>query len=272
MSRFKSRRDPRAEPNESRGRRSGGNRSGSNDVWLYGLHAVAAALMNPERRPKRLLVTQEAFEALDGPLRETPHAISASPAERRDIEAVLGPNSVHQGAAMLCAPLAGAQLEDLGDTLDDGGPPPKRRLVIALDQVTDPHNVGAVLRSAAAFGAIAVLVPDRHAPEETGTIAKAACGALETVPLVRVPNFVRALGLLKEQGYWCVGLDGEADQTLAEQDLPESLVLVLGAEGAGLRRLSLDACDFTARLPIRPAMESLNVSNAAAIALYTLLA
>lgn len=268
MSRFKPRRDARADTTEPRGR---DRRSGSNEVWLYGLHAVAAALLNPERRPKRLLVTQEAFEALGAALSETPHAISPSPAERRDIEAVLGPNSVHQGAAMLCAPLPGAQLEDIGEVPDDGAPPPKRRLVIALDQVTDPHNVGAVLRSAAAFGAIAVLVPDRHAPEETGTIAKAACGALETVPLVRVPNFVRALGLLKEQGYWCVGLDGEAKQTLAEQDLPDSLVLVLGAEGAGLRRLSLDACDFTARLPIRPAMESLNVSNAAAIALYALL-
>lgn len=268
MSRNKPRREAlqRPEKSEPKGRRSGG------DVWIFGLHAVAAALANPERRPKRLLLTQEAFEALQAPLADSPHPIQPSPAERRDIEAVLGPSAVHQGAAMLCPPLPGAQIEDIPDSPADGGPKPKRAVVVALDQVTDPHNIGAVLRSAAAFGALAVVMPDRHAPEETGTIAKAACGALETVPLVRAPNFARALDALKAEGYWCVGLDGEADKTLAAQDLPDKLVLVLGAEGAGLRRLSREACDFAARLPIRPAMESLNVSNACAIALYELLA
>ncbi len=241
------------------------------EVWLFGLHAVAAALANPARRPRRLLLTAEAAQALASSLAETPHAVAPSPAERRDIDALLPPGAVHQGAAMLCAPLPAAVIEDIPDAPADGAPPPARRVVVALDQVSDPHNVGAVLRSAAAFGALAVLIPDRHAPEETGTIAKAACGALETVPLVRAVNFARALDALKAKGFWCVGLDGAAPATLAEQDLPEALVLVLGAEGAGLRRLTLETCDFTARLPIRPGMESLNVSNAAAVALYALL-
>jgi len=264
MTRFKPRREPATDARP--GRKSGG------DVWLYGLHAVAAALANPVRRPKRLLATEEAAAALARAFAETPHAIAAATATRRDIDAVLPPGAVHQGVAMLCPPLPAADIADIPDAPADGAPPPARRVVVALDQVADPHNVGAVLRTAAAFGALAVLLPDRHAPEETGTIAKAACGALETVPLVRAVNFARALDSLKAKGFWCVGLDGGADATLAEQDLPEALVLVLGAEGAGLRRLSLEACDFTARLPIRPAMESLNVSNAAAIALYALLA
>lgn len=264
MTRFKPRREAASDTRSNR--KSGG------DVWLYGLHAVAAALVNPERRPKRLLATDEATLALAAVFADTPHAISPAPATRRDIDAVLPAGAVHQGVAMLCPPLPPADIADIPDAPADGAPPPRRRVVVALDQVADPHNVGAVLRSAAAFGALAVLMPDRHAPEETGTIAKAACGALETVPLVRAVNFARALESLKEKGFWCVGLDGEARKTLTEQNLPDSLVLVLGAEGAGLRRLSQEACDFTARLPIRPAMESLNVSNAAAIALYALLA
>jgi len=267
MTRFKPRRDAAPAARTGRDRKPGGG-----EVWLYGLHAVAAALANPARRPKRLLATEEAIAAIAPALAETPHAIAPAPSARRDIDAVLAPGAVHQGVAMLCAPLPPSEIDDIPEAPADGAAPPRRRVVVALDQVADPHNVGAVLRTAAAFGALAVLVPDRHAPEETGTIAKAASGALETVPLIRAANFARALDSLKEKGYWCVGLDGRAEKTLAEQDLPEALVLVLGAEGAGLRRLSFEACDFAARLPIRPAMESLNVSNAAAIALYALLA
>lgn len=275
MTRFKTRRDA---PNRAQGSGRAADRfpsrdrkSAATEIWLHGLHAVAAALANPDRKPKRLLLTAEAAEALADALAETPHAIAPTLVDRRDIDPLLGPGAVHQGAALQCAPLPAAGIEDIPDAPADGAPAPARRIVVALDQVSDPHNVGAVLRSAAAFGALAVLIPDRHAPEETGTIAKAACGALETVPLVRVTNFARALGDLKAKGFWCVGLDGSATATLAEQDLPDALVLILGAEGAGLRRLTLETCDFTARLPIRPGMESLNVSNAAAVALYALL-
>ncbi len=269
MTRFKSRREaPSRGPatDSSRDRRPA-----ATEVWLYGLHAVAAALANPDRRPKRLLLTQDAAEALADTVANTPHAIAPTVVERRDIDPLLPPGAVHQGAALHCALLPAIAVENIEDAAADGEALPERRIVVALDQVSDPHNVGAILRSAAAFGALAVIVPERHAPEESGTIAKAASGALETVPLIRVANFVRALGTLKSKGYWCVGLDGEAPSTLAEQDLPEALVLVLGAEGAGLRRLTLETCDFTARLPIRPGMESLNVSNAAAVALYALL-
>jgi len=264
-------RDETRPQHSGRGKNGGKGKGGSSDVWIYGLHAVAAALMNPARTPKRLIVTQDAADAMGGNIEDTPHAIVPQIAERRDIETVLPFGAVHQGAAMQCPPLADAHIDDIPDAPNDGGPTPKRQVVIALDQVTDPHNVGAVLRSAAAFGALAVIVPDRNSPEETGTIAKSACGALETVPVIRVTNLSRTLENLKEKGFWCMGLDGTAQKKLSEQDLPERLVLVMGAEGAGLRRMSKEHCDFMAKLPIRPAMESLNVSNALAITLYELL-
>ncbi len=255
----------------SRGRQNERKGQGS-DVWIYGLHAVAAALMNPARLPKRLLVTQEAGDAIADQIDDTPHAIQAQLADRRDIDAVLPMGSVHQGAALLTQPLADLDISDIPEAPTDGAPAPKRQVIIALDQVTDPHNVGAVLRSAAAFGAVAVILPDRHSPEETGTVAKSACGGLELVPTIRVTNFARTLEALKSKGFWCVGLDGSASDNLSDLDLPDKLVLVMGAEGSGLRRLSHEHCDYMAKLPIRPAMESLNVSNALAISLYELLA
>ena len=137
-----------------------------------------------------------------------------------------------------------------------------------LDQVTDPHNIGAILRSAAAFEAAAVILPDANAPEESGTLAKSACGGLEIVPLIRVPNLVRAIETLKKVGFWVIGLDGSAKKTMAQDKLPAKTVFILGSEGDGLRRLTAENCDYMLKLPISDKMESLNVSNAAAIALY----
>jgi len=230
--------------------------------WLWGTHPVLAALANPARHPHRLLLTAEAQQSLRGRLPTVP---ASELADRRQLDQLLPPGAVHQGIALsvdplpepdlalACAPLAAA-----------------RNLVVVLDQVTDPHNIGAILRSAAAFDARAVIVTDRHAPEATGVLAKAASGALEAVPLVRVTNLVRGLDQLAELGYWRIGLDGEAEKTLAQVATGDNLALVLGAEGAGLRRLTREHCDLMARLPISGKVESLNVSNAAAVALYEL--
>lgn len=231
-------------------------------VWLWGLHAVAAALANPARRLRRLLVTRaaeaELAERLSPPWRIAPDFV-----EKDRLDRQLGAEAVHQGCALLADPLPPPALPALME--GTSGP------VLVLDQVTDPRNVGAILRSAAAFGAAAVVMQERHAPAETGTLARAASGALETVPVLREVNLARAIGQLKEAGLWVVGLEAGAPVTLAQSGLAgRRVALVLGAEGEGMRRLTREACDELVRLPIRPAMESLNVSAAAAVALYEL--
>lgn len=249
--------DPRLDRRHRPGRVQGGG-----SPWLYGLHAVTAALGNPERRLARLVATGKTAEECADTLRRV--SIPVEIIERDAIEALLPPGAVHQGIALLCAPLPGRHLEEIAGQANSR----PRSMVLALDQVTDPQNVGAVMRSAAAFGADALLVTDRHAPEATGALAKAASGALETVPLVRTTNMVRALDTLKAAGFWIVGLDMDAPRTLAETDLPDRCVLALGAEGRGLRRLTQETCDLMVRVPMTGAIESLNVSASAAVALY----
>ncbi|MBM3488417.1 MAG: 23S rRNA (guanosine(2251)-2'-O)-methyltransferase RlmB [Alphaproteobacteria bacterium] len=224
-------------------------------IWIYGVHAVRAVLGNPRRVRHRIMATAEARLGLPGLPPET------ETVARAVLDATL-PGAVHQGIAVLVAALPDAALEDILAA------PAASATVVVLDQVTDPHNIGAVLRSASAFGALAVVVPDRHSPDATGTLAKAASGALEHVPLVRAANLARALEALKAAGFWCVGLDAEAAEPLAAHDLSGRIALVLGAEGTGMRRLTRDHCDLLARIPIAGPVESLNVSNAAAVALY----
>lgn len=253
---------PAAEPrSERKSTPQGGLARGRGaDRWLYGYHAVAEALRNPDRRVERLLATPTAAERLR---RECP---SARPeiAERTAIEAVLPTGAVHQGLALLATALPGRGIEEILP------PPGEDALIVMLDQVTDPQNVGAILRSSAAFGVRAVLVPRRHAPPVTGALAKAASGALEHVPLIEVGNLERALQTLKDEGFWCIGLDGAAEQGI-DQPLPGGrLVLVMGAEGPGLRRLTAERCDLLVRLPTQGPIATLNVSNAAAVALYAL--
>ena len=240
---------------------------------LYGSHAVAAALANPSRRCHRLIATQEGATLLAGRIdaRAIPLAARAlldAPqiVPRRDLAALLPGGAVHQGIVLETAPLPAVDLASacLGAGQGETG----AQTVVVLDQVTDPQNVGAILRSAAAFAVSAVVVQDRHSPQGAGALAKAASGALEEVPLARVVNIARALIVLKQLGFWCLGLDAAAAQPLAAVNVKAPLALVLGAEGQGMRRLTRERCDLTACIPTPGAMASLNVSTAAAIALY----
>lgn len=230
------------------------------DAWIYGRHAVAAALSNPARRVHELVATEDALAHLPGPLTARP-GLAVTIADRARIGALVPPGAVHQGLALRAAALEPVGLATILAR-------PGEKTIIVLDQVTDPHNVGAILRSAAAFGAYAVVTTTRNAAPPGPTVAKAASGALDLVPLVQVVNLARALDDMKEAGLWCIGLDAEGDAPLTA-DLPgRSIALVLGAEGEGLRRLTRERCDVMAHLPTRGALASLNVSNAAAVALY----
>lgn len=229
-------------------------------VWLHGLHPIAAALANPARRPKRLLLTQDAEAALTARL-APPWPVPVERVDRARLDHLLGRDTVHQGAGLLADLLSPPVLTTV---LARPGP------VLVLDQVTDPRNVGATLRSAAAFGAACVILQDRNAPEETGAMAKAASGALETVPVLRAVNLARTLVALKAAGFWVVGLDAGAPPLRGPALAERRVVLVLGAEGDGMRRLVRETCDELCGLAMPGSMESLNVSAAATLALYEL--
>ena len=245
------------------GRMQGGRGSGrasAGAVRLWGRHAVEAALKNPERNHRKLWATREGIASLDG---ELPPDFPVEYAQPADLARLVARDAPHQGLVLDCDALEDRFL----DEVMDGDP---ARPLVVLDQVTDPHNVGAIMRSAAAFNAAAIVTQDRHAPPESGTLAKSASGALEVVPWVRVVNLARALEEMAEAGYWRIGLDGEGKTTLGEALPAGPVALVLGAEGDGMRHNITQHCDAIARLPMSGAVESLNVSNAAAIALYAL--
>jgi 23S rRNA (guanosine2251-2'-O)-methyltransferase len=227
-------------------------------VWLYGRHPVLAALANPERRIERLLATKDVAERHASEF--AGKTVQVVP--REEMAQRLPAGAVHQGLAALVAPLEDAVLEDVLARCGDDA------LILALDQVTDPHNVGAILRSAAAFGAAGLVVTERHAPADTGVLAKAASGGLEIVPMVRAVNLARILEQLKEAGFWLYGLDERGDAQLGSLDLKGRVAIVLGAEGEGLRRLTAEKCDRLVTIPTNAALAALNVSNAAAVAAY----
>jgi 23S rRNA (guanosine2251-2'-O)-methyltransferase len=225
-------------------------------VILYGWHTVATALANPQRRIRKLWLTENAArrlaeERIDTPV--TPEIVRPSLIDQR-----LGPDAVHQGLLAEADPLPSPDI----DTLSLQG------MVLVLDQITDPHNVGAILRSAAAFAVKAVVTTARHSPEATGVLAKSASGALELVPLVTVQNLARALTAMNDRGFMTVGLDSQGGDTLGAVTLRQPLALVLGAEGKGLRQLTRETCSVVARLDMPGEIKSLNVSNAAVLALY----
>ena len=224
---------------------------------LWGKHAVAAALDNPNRRVLRAWATREAAAFM-----RFPDEVAVTLADVADLGRLVPHDAPHQGVVIEVEALDGVWLDEML------GEAPERAVLLVLDQVTDPHNVGAILRSAAAFGAIGIVTQDRHSPPESGVVAKAASGALERVPWARVVNLARALEEIGEAGFWRIGLAGDAEMKLSEALGPARVALVLGAEGGGMRPNTREHCDALARLPISDAIESLNVSNAAAVALY----
>ena len=245
---------------KERGRKA----SAAETLWLFGLHAVRDALANPARVKLRLVVTQNALDRLG----EAVGASGLAPeiADPRKFPAPLDPGSVHQGAALEVRALDWGRLEDVALAEGAGAP----RLVL-LDRVSDPHNVGAILRSAEVFGARAVIAPARHSAPETGALAKTASGALERQPYLRVPNLGNAIETLKSMGYVVIGLDGEGEAdlpTVAAEMRGRPAALVLGAEGPGLRERTRDLCDHLGRIDAAGAFGSLHVSTAAALSLY----
>ncbi len=229
-----------------------------NKPRIWGRHAVYAALDNPDRIVRKIWGTRDALANI-----VLPDDVPFVFAEVADLGRMVPSDAPHQGLVIEVEPLDDVWLGDLlADGKDD------QRPLVILDQVTDPHNVGAILRSAAAFNALGIVTQDRHAPPESGVVARAACGALELVPWVRVVNLSRALDEIADAGFWRIGLTGEADQTLQTAMGSARIALVLGAEGEGMRQNTAAHCDELAKLPMSGKVESLNVSNAAAISLY----
>jgi 23S rRNA (guanosine2251-2'-O)-methyltransferase len=250
------RRGPRRPPPPHRTNRRPAPRDRDGPVILYGWHSVKAALENPARMLHRLLATENAARRLAEDGVKLPAALELVRPET--IAALVGPEAVHQGLLAEADPLPSLDIDELAP----------EGIILVLDQITDPHNVGAILRSAAAFGVTSVVTTLRHSPEATGVLAKAASGALEYVPLIAVTNLARGLDTLKDKNVFVVGLDSSGDVDLASAGLRAPLGLVLGAEGKGLRQLTRATCDLVARLELPGRLKSLNVSNAAVLGLY----
>lgn len=253
-------RKPGAKPGDARGYkpRPKREREAGETLYLYGLHTVELALKNPRRRALRLLATRNAQARLAERFEDGALPLPAEEASPYVLDRLLGSEAVHQGVALEVEPLPPLRAADLSQA----------RLVLALDQITDPHNVGAILRSACALGVDAVVTTARHSPAESGVLAKSASGALDLVPIMQVRNLGDALDELKSEGFQVVGLDSEAPAPLEEAVLRAPVCLVLGAEGKGIRQRTRELCDVVARLDMPGPIKSLNVSNACVLALY----
>lgn len=255
--------------NKHKGHKGQKSKSAKLNISLFGFHAVAEAWLNPKRHIHALFITESAMYGFE----ETMKQATAKGLKRPDpqiidkqvLDSATPPGAVHQGIAVSAQNLEGLDIRDIMvQTFDDD-----RTVLIMLDQVTDPHNVGAILRSASVFGASGLIMQDKHAPDLGGTLAKTACGAVEHVPVIYETNLTRCLETLQKEGYFAVGLDERGEKEMEELPDYKKLVLVMGAEGDGIRRLVREQCDILARLPVSGAIPCLNVSNAAAVALYT---
>lgn len=234
--------------------------SGKPALILYGRHAVLAALKNPRRKISKLLCTKENAEEIRRTAPNAPLQI----VERKEIDRLLPPEAVHQGFALSCSELPPVAVEDviaLAENKDNCH-------VLILDQVTDPQNIGAIIRSAVAFNTLALIVQDKNSPSETGSMAKASAGMIEHLPICRVTNLSRAIEQLKDAGFWTIGMDGYAKTTPDKLKKGGRNAIIMGSEGKGMRRLVEENCDITVRLPMNEKVESLNVATAAAIMLY----
>ena len=255
---------PRQRPQGRRGKPDSASRKPdgtSRNIWLYGRHAVLGALANPRRQVTKVLATAAFIERFG---KELSGGTPPEVVDRDMLDGLVGSEAVHQGIAAYARPLPPLAVDDLIASAAEA----TTAVILVLDEITDPRNVGAILRSAAAFGATGVVITRHNAANETGALAKAASGALDQVSIAEAPNLRRTIEQLKEAGFWCLGLDHPAQQRLGQEAPPARTAWILGAEGKGLRALTARSCDGLVEIPIAPDMESLNVSNAAAIALY----
>ena len=227
-------------------------------LWIYGRHPVESALLNPNRYKIELYLVHGVT------LKNIPHTLPVRFISKAELESLLPQGAVHQGMALKCRPLNNINETQFLKRLSQK----EKSVVMLLDQVTDPHNVGAVLRSAVAFRADAVIIPADGAPDETGVLAKSASGALDLIPLIKVTNLTRMMEKLKKINFWCIGMDGNAQKPAYDDKLPSKCAFIMGSEGDGLRRLTQATCDYMTKVPINPKIDRLNVSNAAAIVLY----
>lgn len=227
-----------------------------NKVWIYGKHAVRAAVLNENRRVFKVVVLPQNRDFLPN------SSVKVEVVDKNYFSSLFGKDAIHQGCAAQVLPLDEFFLEDLSD--DD-------RPILFLDQVTDPQNIGSILRASAVFGAKAVVLPEINSPEVTAVIAKVASGALESIPLIKVKNLVQSIKMLKKKGYWCLGLDERGDKTIGEMDLSGKFVLIIGSEGLGMRRLTRENCDFLVQLPSIGDFSTLNAAQAATVSLYEIL-
>lgn len=234
--------------------------SSKNNLILYGRHAVLAAIKNPNRKISKLLCTKENFEEI----KKVNPQINIQIVDRKEIDKLLPTDSVHQGFAAFCYELPAVSIEDLINTSNKL----ENCHVLILDQVTDPQNIGAIIRSAVAFNTLALIIQDKNSPQETGSMAKASAGMIEHLPIIRVTNLSRAIKQLKDAGFWTIGMDGYAKTTISELKKGGKNAIIMGSEGKGMRRLVEENCDITIRLPMNEKVESLNVATAAAIVLY----